>query len=270
MALGCTKCRPPDGTEKPIDIAFQPIFDAQTGQVRAYEALVRGPNGESAASVLSEVQDHEWHRFDQRIRIMAIEKAGALGLPTMDAALSININSKAVIEAKRCLGNTIATAARVGLPHHKIVLEFSENARLDVDHARDIVGVYKTHGFRTALDDFGNGYAGLATLADVPTDVVKLDMSLVRDIDNSLERQIIVASIVGMMAKLDRSLVAEGVETHSELETLRALGVGMVQGFYLGTPSLTELQRQPIAWRELHSLSTAPPIPSRRRAGARS
>lgn len=245
MDFGCTKCRPPEGGEKPIDIAFQPIFDALTGQTRVYEALVRGPNGESAESVLSDIQDDQCHRFDQRVRFMAIEKAAALGLLATNAALSININSKAVIEAKRCLANTIAAAARVGLAHHRIVLEFSENARLDVKHARDIVGVYNSHGFRTALDDFGDGYAGLATLADVPTDFVKLDMGLIRGIDASFERQTIVAGVVGMMAKLGRSLVAEGVETPSELATLRGLGVEMVQGFYLGRPSLTKLQREP-------------------------
>ena len=268
MAFGCSRCEPPDGNEKPIDIAFQPIFDARTGQVRAYEALVRGPNGEGAASVLSQVADHECHRFDQRVRMLAIEKAAALGLATTNAALSININSKAVIEAKRCLGNTIAAAARAGLPHDRIVLEFSENARLDVKHARNIVRVYKKHGFRTALDDFGNGYAGLATLADVPMDVIKLDMSLVRGIDASFARQAIVASVVGMMAKLDRNLVAEGVQTQSELATLQVLGVEMVQGFYLGRPSLTELQREPIAWLTPGSVSPALPIPSRRRAAA--
>lgn len=269
MAIGCKRCQPPDGIERPIDIAFQPIFDVGTGQVRAYEALVRGPDGESAASVLSEVQDHEWHRFDQRVRMMAIEKAALLGLPQTTAALAININSKAVLEAKRCLGNTIAAAARAGIPRDRIVLEFSENARLDVLHAQDIVSVYREHGFRTALDDFGNGYAGLTTLADVPVDIVKLDKALVRGIDASPARQTIVASIVGMMATLDRSLVAEGVETLAELTTLRALGIEVMQGFYLGRPSLTELQCEPYGMVQLHRRSPAPPTPFRRRAGRR-
>lgn len=228
-----------------IDIAFQPIFDLRARAVRAYEALVRGPNDESAATVLGAVGEAEKHRFEQRIRVMAIEKAAALGLVATDASLSINILPSAVTEAERCLGKTIAAARGAGLPTCRIVFEFSEKAKLDVAHARAIVATYKAHGFRTALDDFGDGYAGLVALADVPTDFVKLDIGLIHGIDTSPDRQAIVRGLVTMLNSLGRGIVAEGVETAGELATVTALGIEMVQGFYLGRPSLTELQREP-------------------------
>ena len=243
--LACAKCRPTGEHELPFDIAYQPIFDVITRQVRAYEALVRGPNGESAASVLNAVTEQTRHRFEQRVRVMAIEKAAILGIVRTKAALSINISPSAVIEAERCLGHTVAAAARVGLATRRIVFEFTENVKLDARHARVIVDTYNALGFRTALDDFGAGYAGLVTLADIPTDFVKLDMGLIRGIDTSPERQTIVAGIVRMMKMLRRRVAAEGVETSAELRTIRALGVPMVQGFLLGRPSLTELQQAP-------------------------
>lgn len=244
MQLGCSHCQPEDGGS-PIDIAFQPIFDMRARAVRGYEALVRGPNGESAASVLGAVGDAEKHRFEQRIRVMAIEKAAALGLVATGASLSINTLPSAVTEAERCLAQTIAAARRAGLETRRIVLEFSEKAKLDVAHARAIVATYKAHGFRTALDDFGDGYAGLVALADVPTDFVKLDIGLIHGIDSSPPRQVIVGGLVGMLGALGRTVVAEGIETAAELAKVRELGIDMVQGFYLGRPSRKELQREP-------------------------
>ena len=244
MMLGCSSCQPGD-RDPAIDIAFQPIFDVRNGSVRAYEALVRGPNGEGAASVLAAVGENDKHRFEQCVRVRAIEKAAALGIVGTNAALGINILPSAVTEAARCLGHTIAAAREAGLPASRIVFEFSEQAKLDVRHARAIVDTYKAHGFRTALDDFGDGYAGLVTLADVPTDFVKLDIGLIHGIDASPDRQAIVRGTVGMLKALGRRVVAEGVETAGELATVRALGVEMVQGFFLGRPSLTELQREP-------------------------
>lgn len=244
MALGCSHCQAEDD-DPAIDIAFQPIFDLRAQEVRAYEALVRGRKGECAATVLGAVGEAAKHRFEQRIRVMAIEKAAELGLLATGASLSINILPSAVTEAERCLGKTIAAARRVGLPTCRIVFEFSEKAKLDVAHARTIVATYKAHGFRTALDDFGDGYAGLVALADVPTDFVKLDIGLIRGIDASPARQAIVRGLIDMLETLGRGMVAEGVETAAELATVRELGIDMVQGFYLGRPSLTELQREP-------------------------
>ena len=245
MTIACARCQPSGQPEAAIDIAFQPIFNIRSGQVHGYEALVRGPNGESAASILTAVRESERHRFDQRVRVLAIQKAALFGLTSSGAYLSINILPSAVVEAERCLGQTIAAAARVGLDTGRIVFELSEQARLDVLRSRAIVDTYRALGFPTALDDFGNGYAGLVTLADIPTDFVKLDIGLVRSIDVSRERQTIVRGLVTMIESLGRRVVAEGVETASELAAVRAIGIELVQGFYLGRPSLTELQREP-------------------------
>lgn len=243
--FGCGKCER-QGDDGPVfDIAFQPVFDVRSNKVRAYEALVRGPNGEAAATVLSRVDQHNRHRFDQRIRVTAIEKAAALGLVQTSAALSINIMPSAVIEATRCLRHTLEAAARVGLANRRIVFEFTEDVRLDLDHARALVDTYRAYGFRCALDDFGAGYAGLLTLASVPTDFVKLDMGLIRDIDSCSDRRRIVGGMVGILKELGREVVAEGVETAGELATVTALGIPMVQGFYLGRPSLSRLQAKP-------------------------
>ena len=247
MAISCARCEPSRSGETPIDIAYQPIFNIRSWTAHGYEALVRGPHGEGAASVLNAIGKAERHSFDQRVRVMAIEKAAVLGLVASGASLSINILPSAVIDAERCLGNTLAAAARVGLDPRRIVFELTEGARFDASRTRALVETYRALGFRTALDDFGNGYANLLTLADIPTDFVKLDIGLIRNIDVSRERQTIVHGFAAIAESLGRRVVAEGVETAAELAAIRALGIELVQGFHLGRPSLTELQREPYA-----------------------
>lgn len=256
MELTCDKCGPLDGEALAIDIAYQPIFDLRAERVFAYEALVRGPRGEDATSVLAQIDERTQHRFDQRVRTLAIEKAAALGLVEAGAALTINIIPSAVIEPRQCLGPTIAAAAKVGLSHDRIIFECTETVRVDVAHAVRVAAAYKALGFRCALDDFGAGYHNLLVLADIETDIVKIDIGLIRGIDRSPSRRLIVEATVGLLRDLGREVVAEGIETAGELAAVRKLGVSLVQGFYLGRPSLSRLQHTPAHRRK----GAAPPI----------
>ena len=229
----------------PIDIAFQPIFDIYTNRVRFYEALVRGPNGESAASILERIPPEATAAFDNAIRIGAVTKAARLGLAETGAGLSINLDFATDLMDPGSLDRFASITQRLGLHNWKIIFELTEDTRLAPAEIGAVVSRYCAHGFSTALDDFGAGYSGLVTLAEVPTDFVKLDMDLIHDIDTSPVRAKIVAGIVGVLEKLGRRIVAEGVETPAELHSVRALGIRKVQGFLLGRPSMTELQAQP-------------------------
>jgi EAL domain-containing protein (putative c-di-GMP-specific phosphodiesterase class I) len=129
----------------------------------------------------------------------------------------------------------------VGLSTDRLIFEFTENERIDADHLRNIVESYRQMGFETAIDDFGAGHSGLALLANLQTDVIKLDMELVRGIDTSRPRRLIVASLISLGASMNMRVVAEGVETSAELETLRDCGVRFVQGYLFAKPQLEAL-----------------------------
>ena len=222
--------------------AFQPIADLATGRAFAYEALVRGPAGESADAVLDQVNDANRYAFDQASRRQAIETAAAFGLLDTGAALSINFMPNAMYNAENCVRASILAARRAGLPNTRIIFEVVEQERVhDVPALRDIFAVYRRHGFRNALDDFGAGFAGLNLLADLQPDILKLDMGLTRGIDGSATRRAIVAGAVSICRDLAIPLIAEGVENEAELATLRALGVRYAQGYYLGPPCLEGL-----------------------------
>lgn len=255
----CVGCRGGNAFTARFTMAFQPIGDCETGRPYAYEALVRGPAGEPAAMVLDQVTARNRYAFDQRCRVKAIELAAGLGLPATGAKLSINFLPNAVYSPKACIQLTLATAAATGFPTDRLLFEFTENEpMLDVEHIGEIVRTYAEMGFGTALDDFGAGHAGLSLLAKFQPQVIKLDMELIRDIDASLPRRMIVESMVRLTRKLGIVLIAEGVETAAEYAALRKLGVRYIQGFLLARPGLESLP--PIAW----PAAAAPP--SRRRA----
>lgn len=231
----------------PIVMAFQPIVDAETRRIVGYEALVRGRDGAPAAEVLARITDETLYAFDQACRVAAIRSAAELGL---DRRLSINFLPHAIYSPEACLRLTLAAARAAGLPTERITFEFTENQQV-VDHARlrEIVETYSHHGFRTALDDFGAGFAGLSMLAEFRPDVLKLDRALTDGVDGSAARRAIVEGVMLTARRLGLEVIAEGVERAEDYRALRGLGVRQFQGYLFARPQLGRLVADDeIAW----------------------
>jgi len=232
-----------DGNALPFDftMAFQPIIDMTAQKAWGYEALVRGPNGEGAETILARVNDENRYQFDQACRVMAIEKARSL-FNDPDSRLSINFMPNAVYEPAACIKTTLETAHRVGFSLDRIMFEFTEDERMaDVAHVKHIVSEYRKFGFMTAIDDFGAGYAGLNLLASLQPDLIKIDMQLIRDIHTNKAKQAIVAGVATIARQMDLIVLAEGIESADELQVLRAAGINLFQGFYFAKPMIGEL-----------------------------
>lgn len=235
----CSGCRDGVDFEIPFAMAFQPIVDTATGRPFAYEALIRGVDGESAYSVLSQVNEANRYSFDQACRVKAIETAIAAGIMDSDAKLSINFLPNAVYSPVACIQLTLRTAQAQGLPVDRLIFEFTENEQMgSPEHVAGIIDSYKQIGFSVAIDDFGSGHSGLDRFVRFAPDEVKLDMELIRDIDRDPRRRAIVRAMVGMCEELDTLLIAEGIETASEAATLNELGVRYHQGFWYARPAL--------------------------------
>lgn len=237
----CSGCTNGEAFPIAFTMAFQPIVDIVARSVHGYEALVRGPNGESAGLILGKVTSENRYAFDQACRVKAIQQASALGL---DCRLSINFLPNAVYEARACIQATLAAAEEFTFPLDQITFEITEDERIgDAPHLQSIISEYRRHGFRVALDDFGAGYAGLNSLAELDVDLVKLDMALVRGLDQDKRRRTITAAIVKVCDDLGVKVVAEGVEQPEEAEALTDVGVRYMQGFLFARPQLNALTR---------------------------
>ncbi len=241
MTIACEGCRDGAAFELPITMAFQPIVDVQARRVFAHEALVRGVDGLGAGAVMAQVSPTNRYAFDQTCRVKAIELASELRLADLNALLSINFLPNAVYEPRACIRLTLAAAMRTGFPVQNIIFEFTEVERLDSAHVLNILRNYRAMGFKTAIDDFGAGYAGLGLLADFQPDLVKLDMDLIRGIEKSGVKQTIVRNTLNMLRDLGITPICEGVETVGEFEALRDLDVNLMQGYLFSAPGFASL-----------------------------
>jgi EAL domain-containing protein (putative c-di-GMP-specific phosphodiesterase class I) len=220
-------------------MALQPIVDLECQTVVAHEALARGLRGEPARHVLAQVNKDNIYAFDQACRARAIALASRLGLQTR---LNINFLPNAVYEPMACIRATLTAAESAGFPLGRLTFEVIESEDLaDVDHLRRIIETYRRIGFRIALDDFGSGYSGLARLADLRPDIIKIDRALVAGCDQDRTRRAILANILNLGRDIGIDVVLEGVERVEEVEALRAIGGRFMQGYYFGRPAFAAM-----------------------------
>ena len=221
----CSGCRDGAEFEIPFAMAFQPIVDVETGRAFAYEALVRGVDGASAYEILSSVNETNRYAFDQACRVKAIETAMEAGLMQYSPLA--------------CIQLTLTTARRASLPIDRLIFEFTENEQMgSPEHVSSIIDTYKQIGFTVAVDDFGAGHSGLDMFARFHPDEIKLDMELIRGIDQDHRRRAIVRAIVRMCKELETLVIAEGIENAQEASALRELGVRYHQGYWYARPQL--------------------------------
>jgi EAL domain-containing protein (putative c-di-GMP-specific phosphodiesterase class I) len=241
--LGCAECAGGAGLDFDFTMAFQPIVNTTNQQVYSHEVLVRGMNNESAGQVFEHVNDTNLYRFDQACRVKAIKLAASLNVPSF---LNINFMPNAVYRPELCIRTTLAAAATYGFPAERIVFEITESEKVDdLVHLKEIIDFYKTLGFKTAIDDFGAGYSGLNLLAEIQTDIIKLDLALIRNIHQNTARQAIVRGILQVCNDLGIEVIAEGIETYEEYSFLQSLGIELFQGYYFARPTFESLATVP-------------------------
>ncbi|WP_076998939.1 EAL domain-containing protein [Variovorax sp. KK3] len=225
-------------------IAFQPIVDAARREVFAHEALVRGLSGEGAVDILSRVEARHRFAFHEACRVRAIEMAAQLG---MTSRLSLNVMPNDVAGQTECFRTAIDTAKRCDFPANQLMFEITEGERvINLPGLAASFHIFRRYGFTSAIDDFGAAYASFELLAAFQPDVVKVDMSLVRDIHVDPVRVAIVKGFVTTCSELDIKVIAEGVEAPEEARVLRELGVSLFQGFLFARPAIGALPE--VAW----------------------
>jgi EAL domain-containing protein (putative c-di-GMP-specific phosphodiesterase class I) len=237
------------GVDFEFSFAFQPIVNAETRKVISFEALVRGPHGESSGDVFSQLRADNMFGFDQACRLKAIHLASRLKLRRN---LNINLLPFGTYQTGMNIRATLQAAVDYNFPVENIVFEITESEML-TDHRRliDIIKMYQDFGFQTAIDDFGTGYSGLKLLVEFQPDYLKLDRNLIADIHQSEVKQIIFRGIGMICGRLNIDMMAEGIEKVEEFDWLRRAGVHLFQGYYFAPPAFEAL---PEVARELFSV----------------
>jgi EAL domain-containing protein (putative c-di-GMP-specific phosphodiesterase class I)/CheY-like chemotaxis protein len=212
-------------------MAFQPLVAVSRQEVIAYEALLRTAEPElphpgavlSAAARLGRL-----HELGRTIRARVASHMADCPAE----AVYVNLHGRDLLDDQLYAPDAPLTAFAA-----RVVLEITERASLEEvkgfeGRAREL----RKLGFRLAIDDLGAGYAGLTSFAQLEPEVVKFDMSLVRNIDRSPVRQRLVGAMNAVFREMRTVVVAEGVETAAERDTLTSLGCDILQGYLFAKP----------------------------------
>ncbi len=214
-----------------FEIVFQPVIDVGGQALIGYEALARfaAQPERSPDQWFSEAHGVE---LGHRLELRAIHKALASLDDIPDGAyLALNVSPQTILTGA-------LEAALAGVPLRRLMLEVTEHCSIpDYGLLSDALARLRQGGLRLAVDDAGSGYASFRHILKLKPDVIKLDQSLIRDIDHEAGSRALATALITFAASTGSSVVAEGVETEEELLALRELGVHTMQGYLLGRPA---------------------------------
>ncbi len=213
-----------------VYIDYHPIVSAPSGEIVGYEALARGVRRQlRSPEVMFEVAaqaDLLWE-LGRLCRDQALE--GIRPHLEPGQLLFLNIDPHDFDDPEFGVRDTIDPRC--------VVLEITERTAItDYPRFRERLETFRRRGYRFAVDDAGSGYAGLGSIANLEPDFIKLDISLITSIDTNFIKQNLVETMVRFATEQGAQVIAEGVERAEELETVRRLGVHLVQGFFLHEP----------------------------------
>lgn len=222
--------------QKLIKYAFQPIVDAKTGEVFAYEALMRSEL-ESLKNPLHIIKiataDSRLYEIEKITFFKALEEFSGY----MDKVKNIKLFINSIPNHALSDDDTKKFEKLYGKYLDRLVIELLENERsngINIVKKRTLIEKWNA---QLAIDDFGSGYNNEAVLLDVTPNFVKIDMEIVRGIDSDLNRQQISKNLITYAKQRNIKIVAEGVETREEMEKLIELGVDYLQGYYFSRPA---------------------------------
>ena len=225
---------------------YQPKVNLNTGQITGVEALLRW-------------QHDEWGEIVPDIFVPVAEDTGLIipigrwvlrqacmqakiwqGAGLQDITLAINISAQEFLQ-KDFVAGVRAILIETGLAAHFLELEITESVLMrDAECSKNILQQLKKMGIKLAVDDFGTGYSSLSYLQRFPIDVLKIDRSFVQNIESAQDDGIIVSAIISMGNSLKLKVVAEGVETPSQLAFLKARQCEEGQGYFFSHPLIAE------------------------------
>lgn len=219
-----------------LTMVFQPIVDLATNKVAGNEALARFDT-EPVRSPDVWFAEAKEVGLGEQLELAAISSAvGQIdGLPP-DTFLAINASPETVV-------SPYFQAALRGASPERLALEITEHARVDdYDALLAALAPLRRAGTRLAVDDAGAGFSSFRHILRLEPEIIKLDIEITHDIDSDPVRQALATALVTFGSTLGATIIAEGVETEAELETLKAMGVACGQGFLLGRPRALSLR----------------------------
>lgn len=220
--------------ESCLSMVYQPIFNIDKNEISMFESLSRFKFEPYQTPDLCFAAAYKVG-LGAELEMLSIKKSlAALNILPSKYSLSINCSPEQVIN-----GNLAKVLKNINLK--RIVIELTEHAVIeDYNVLQAALKPLREDGLRIAVDDAGSGYASFQHIIELNADIIKLDVSLVRDIHIDRKRQALIAAIVAYSKTIDCQITAEGVETEDEYKKIKALQVDKIQGYYISRPKTPE------------------------------
>ena len=222
--------------EQALTNVYEPIIELADHTVIGYEALIRGPRAsglETPAQLFSVAYKCNLeYELDSLCRRLALRNARGI---EPGQKLFLNILPTSIHDPDFSEMRIRDELEQIDLAPQNLVLEISEREAIsNFQIFREAIGHFSNLGFGIALDDIGSGYSSLETALELAPDYLKIDMSLVRGIDDQPPKQELLRGLQGLAEKLQADLIAEGIETEEELDAIRELAIKCGQGYAIG------------------------------------
>lgn len=235
-----------------ISVLTQPIMDLKNGEIYGWEVLTRGPsetNFQNPAELFELADEHdllpqlEWLVMDKALREIADRG--------IEEQVFINITPVSFSDPK-LLNQLLAKLKEYSIDSSQIVFEITERQSInDFEQMAKIVRAYRSHGFRVAVDDAGAGYSTLQSISELIPDIIKIDKSVIRNIDRESVKQALLRSLLSFAENINCQVIAEGVEREEEASVLLLNQVHMGQGFYFAKPEPFEQGKNALHFADL-------------------
>ncbi|TGB05202.1 EAL domain-containing protein [Halobacillus salinus] len=228
-----------------LSMHFQPIVHTAQKTIQGYEALARFPRSDYISSPvelfqLADEMDQLFY-LEKHTRELAIELIERYLNPHQK--LWVNLSPNVIHDKAFTPGFTHSVIENTNLTARQIVFEITEQSAIkDLDSFKQLLNHYREQGFTVAIDDVGAGYSSLQAISEIKPDYLKVDRSLIMNIQHSSEKQFMLEALQHISSKMGSSLIAEGVETETEFAKLTAMGVEMMQGYYFAKPTYPPLE----------------------------
>lgn len=225
---------------------FQPIIDVKNNQIYGYETLSRGVKEDGSLmypNILFEKSKRNDYNFklDRLCRETALKTAAT---KKIHQKVFINFIPTSIYDPEFCLKSTEKWAKQLEFDPSQIVFEVVETELVkDQRHLKNILEYYRSQNFKIALDDVGEGYSSLNMLIELKPDIIKIDRNIINSINTNHLKQSVYRALFNLSKEHNITVLAEGIETKEEFETIKEIGVDLAQGYYFAKPSSEPIRK---------------------------
>ncbi|HSN20369.1 MAG TPA: EAL domain-containing protein, partial [Usitatibacter sp.] len=256
--------------ERTLATVFQPIFSFREGRITGYEALVRGPRGSLLQTPAELFAAAAEEGLAVELNVLCIQQMlHAFAASGLEGSLFLNVSPRLIVQSHHDQERAARYMEEVGLAAERVVIELTEDyPTADFAHVHEMLMLYRSLGFRIAIDDLGEGFSSLRLWSELRPEYVKADKHFVTGISDDPVKVQFLRAIQHIAENCGSLVIAEGIENAADFKVVKDIGIACGQGWFIGRPAEDPSAELPPEARRANEDARVPVVPTPRlRAG---